>query len=137
VIHIDGDFGMTVEMTMLLYSVILFFVLIVVQASIAIKENGAQVQAGPRDDLPEPSIFSKRVSRLCNNMMENLVIFGLLVLIANAAHVSTSLTILGAQIFFFARLAHAVIYIAGWPVIRPLAYFTGVAGCIMIALALI
>lgn len=128
---------MTVEMTMLLYSVILFFVVIVIQAGTAIKENGAQAQAGARDDLPEPSVFSKRVVRLRDNLMENLVIFAALVLIASAADISTSWTILGAQIFFFARVAHAIIYLAGWPIIRPLAYFTGVAGCIMIALALL
>jgi uncharacterized MAPEG superfamily protein len=56
------------------------------------------------------------------------------VLVANAAGVSNETTVLGATIFLYARLAHAVVYAFGWPMIRPLFYFAGLYGMIIIAL---
>lgn len=127
---------MTVELTMLLYSVILLLILILIPAANAIRQNGAMAQAGPRDDMPEPSVFRKRAMRLRDNMLENMALFAPVVLIANAADISTGTTVLGAQIFFLARVLHAVIYLAGWPAVRPLAWAVGLIGTGMIASAL-
>ena len=128
---------MTLELTFLVYSIILTFALILVPATVSILANGVTAQAGARDDLPEPSVFNQRCVRLRNNMLENMVMFTGLVLVAHAADVSTANTVLGAQIFFFARVVHAVIYIAGIPLVRPLAWFAGVVGMAMIALELL
>lgn len=128
---------MTIELTMLLYSVILLLVLILIPAAESIIRNGVMAQAGPRDNLPDPSVFNKRATRLKNNMIENMMLFAPAVLLANAAGVSTGNTVLGAQIFFFARIVHAVIYLAGWPMIRPLAWMVSLVGILMIALALL
>lgn len=128
---------MTVELTMLLYSVILLFLLILVPAVNAIMQNGVMVQGGPRDDMPEASVLNKRATRLKDNMVENMALFAPLVLIAHAADISTGMTILGAQIFVYARIAHAVIYLAGWPGVRPLAWFASLIGMGMIAAALL
>ncbi|WP_262694854.1 MAPEG family protein [Kordiimonas aquimaris] len=127
---------MTLEMTYLLWSVILTFVLIMIPAGDALMKNGADTQAGARDNVPEPSVFNKRASRLSTNMLENMVLFAPLILIANATDISTENTVLGAQIFFYARLAHAVVYLAGWPKIRPVIWFVSVIGMGMIAIAL-
>ena len=124
---------MTVELTMLLYSTTLAFVLILIPASKAILENGAMTMAGNRDDLSEPSAFTARAKRLSANMLENLLLFAIVVFIAFAAGVSNETTVLGAKIFFYARIAHAVIYLAGWPMIRPLFWAAGVVGIVMIA----
>ena len=128
---------MTPELTFLVYSILLTFVLILVPATVSILANGALAQAGPRDDLPEPSAFNKRCVRLRNNMLENMVMFTGLVLVAHVAGVSTPMTVLGAQIFFFARVLHAIVYIAGWPLVRPLLWAAGVVGMGMIAIELL
>lgn len=125
---------MSVELTMLLYSAILLFVIILAQAGLAISQNGLLAQAGSRDNLPEPSILRMRLQRLAANMQENLVMFAAVVLVANAAGVSNDTTALGASIFLYARLAHAIIYAFGWPMIRPLFYFISLYGMIIIAL---
>lgn len=124
---------MTVELTMLLYSTILFLLIILVPATDAINKNGPEAMGGARDNLPEPPVFRKRALRLRDNMLENIVMFAAVVLIANAAGVSNENTVLGAQIFFYARVAHAVIYLAGWPWIRPLFWLAGLIGTGMIA----
>ncbi len=128
---------MNTELTMLVYSVILTFLIISVPALGGILQNGLATQAGARDGLPEPSVFAKRARRLQDNMIENMVLFIPLVLAAQAAGVSTAQTALGAEIFVIARVLHAVIYLAGIPWLRPVAWAGGVVGMGMILLALL
>ncbi len=125
---------MSVELTMLIYSAALLFLIILVQAGLAIAQNGLMAQAGSRDNLPEPSVLRKRLLRLTSNMQENLVLFAIVVLVANAAGVSNETTALGASIFFYARVAHAIVYAFGWPMIRPVFYFVSLYGIVVIAL---
>ena len=128
---------MTPELTYLAYSVLLLFVIVMVHASTGIRQNGGVVMAGPRDDLPAPSTFGARAKRLVDNSRENMIIFATLVLIAAVANISNQWTILGAQLFFFARLAHAVTYLAGWPLVRPVFWLAGVVASGMIFLAVL
>jgi uncharacterized MAPEG superfamily protein len=127
---------MTPELTYLAYSIALFFVVVLIQGWAGIQAQGGMVMAGPRDNLKPFSTFQSRTKRLTDNFRENLWFFAPLVLIAALADISNQWTLLGAQIFFFARLGHAIIYIAGWPYIRPLFWLAGVIGCILIFLAL-
>ena len=119
---------MSVELLMLVYSAVLFLVIIVVQAGLAISQNGLLAQAGNRDNLAEPTVLRMRLQRLTANMQENLILFAIVVLVASAAGVSNEATALGAIVFFYARVGHAIIYTFGWPVIRPLFYFAGLYG---------
>ncbi len=128
---------MSVELLMLLYSALLFLVIILVQAGLGISQNGLMAQAGNRDNLPEPTLVRQRLQRLSANMQENLVMFAVVVLVASAAGVSNDATVLGASVFFYARVAHAIIYAFGWPVIRPLFYFAGLYGIVVIAVQVI
>lgn len=123
---------MTTELSMLLYSAILFFVIIMVQALLGIGQNGLAAQAGSRDGLPDPTVFRERLQRLIANLQENLVMFGIVVLVANAMGVSNETTVLGASLFFFGRVAHAVVYGFGWPWIRPVCWAVAVVGMVMI-----
>ena len=125
---------MSVELMMLLYSAILLLVIILAQAGLAIRQNGLMVQAGSRDSLPDPTVLRMRLQRLTANLQENLVMFAAVVLVANAAGVSNETTAMGASIFLYSRVAHAVIYAFGWPMIRPLFYFASLLGMIIIAL---
>jgi uncharacterized MAPEG superfamily protein len=60
-----------------------------------------------------------------------------LVLAAQVAGVSNAETAMGAQIFVAARLLHALIYLAGIPWFRPLAWGISVVGMGMIGSALL
>lgn len=128
---------MTVELTYLLYSVILTFVLIMIPASKLILERGLAVQAGSRDNVGEASVFTKRSQRLAANMLENMALFVPIVLVAHAAGVSNETTVLGTQIFLTARIAHAGIYLAGIPWLRPVAWFVAVVGIAMVLLQIL
>jgi uncharacterized MAPEG superfamily protein len=119
---------------MLMYSTGLMLVIILVQAGMGIGQNGLLAQAGSRDGLPEPTLLRQRLQRLSANMQENLVLFAIVVLVAHAAGVSNSTTALCASVFFYARVAHAIVYGAGWPLVRPLFYFAGLISTVIIAI---
>jgi uncharacterized MAPEG superfamily protein len=76
--------------------------------------------------------WAGRAARAHRNMLENLVLFAILVFAARAANVSNAMTLLGAQLFFWGRLAHGIIYIAGIPWARTAAWGVSVVGLIMI-----
>lgn len=124
---------MTTELTLLILSVGLLMLTLLIQASAGILSNGLIAQAGSRDELPEKKVFHARVTRLRDNMIENLLMFAPVVLVAQAMGVSNDMTILGAQLFFFGRLAHAVIYLMAVPLVRPVAFAVAWAGIILIA----
>jgi uncharacterized MAPEG superfamily protein len=65
-------------------------------------------------------------------MMENLVLFAALVLVAAAAQRFDATTLYGAELFFWARLAYAIIYVAGIPWLRTAAWAVSVVGLVMI-----
>ena len=123
---------MTTELTMLAYSVALFFIIILIQVVVGVRAQGLMPLADSRDNLAPPTVLQARVGRCVDNHREGLILFAPLVLIAAASHVSNEVTVLGAQMFFFSRIAHAGIYLTGLPKIRPLAWGVGIAGTVMI-----
>ena len=123
---------MGVELTMLVYSTALFLLIILAQAGLAVGQNGLVAQAGSRDSLPEPTVLRKRLQRLTANMQENLILFAIVVLVANASGTSNGTTAMAASAFFYARVAHAIVYAFGWPMIRPLFYFIGLGATLVI-----
>jgi len=128
---------MTTELSMLVLSGLLFFAIIMVQAVLGISQNGLKAQAGSRDGLPAPNVLRERLQRLIANLQENLILFAVVVLAAHAAGVSNDNTALGAQLFFYGRVAHAVVYAMGLPWIRPLFWFVAICGIGVIAAQLL
>jgi uncharacterized MAPEG superfamily protein len=127
---------MSVELTMLVYSVALLLVLVLIQTVAGIMSVGLMPLANSRDGLPPPQGFHARALRCVDNHREGLTIFAPLVLVAALIHLSNGTTVLGAQLFFYSRVAHAALYLAGVPMVRPLAWAIGLAGTLMILAAL-
>jgi uncharacterized MAPEG superfamily protein len=59
------------------------------------------------------------------NAVENLVIFATLVLAAQAANVTNSVTATACVVYFWARVAHLGAYTFGVPWVRTLAFAVG------------
>lgn len=92
---------------------------------------------GNREDPPPLPAWAWRADRAHRNMLENYAHFAVVVLLAYVAGLSNWQTALGATIFFWARLAHAVLYIGGIWRLRWIAFFAGVGGEILIGLRLL
>ncbi len=128
---------MTPDLKYLLMSVVLTFVQVVIAAAAANQTVGLTALAGNRDDLPVLTGLAGRARRAHLNMVENLVLFAALVLVAAVAGKANATTAMGAMIFFWARLAYAVIYLVGIPWLRTVAWFVSVIGMIVIACQLL
>lgn len=127
---------MPIELLMLVLSVGLLFVLIVIQANAGVSAQGMSAMVGPRDNLGPPTAWQGRTKRCVDNHREGLALFAPLILVAAHMGISTEMTVWGAQLFFYSRVAHAVIYLTGVPMIRPLVWAVGLIGTIMVFLAL-
>ena len=128
---------MTPELMYLLWSVALTVVLVVVATLGAMQQVGLPKLAGNREHMPEMEGWAGRAERAHRNMLESLVLFAILVLAARALNVSNGLTVLGAQLFFWGRVAHAVLYIGGISWVRTAAWAVSVVGLLLIFLQLI
>src|ERR1700730_15749157 len=80
--------------------------------------------------------WSTRLMFAHDNAVENLVIFAPLVLILNAIDYSSQWTVLACAVYFWARLAHLVVYTMGLPVFRTLAFTVGFLAQAVLALAI-
>jgi uncharacterized MAPEG superfamily protein len=125
------------ELSLLVWSVALAFVQVVVTAQGATMQVGLPTLAGNRENLPELTGWVGRAKRAHLNMLENLVLFAALVLVAHVAGKSNAMTVLGAQLFFWARLAYAIVYIAGIPWLRTAVWAVSVVGMLLIFLQLV
>ena len=125
------------EMTLLVYAVGLAFLQVLVAVQGAMLQVGLPMLAGNREKLPEITGWAGRAARAQRNMVENLVLFAVLVLVAVIAGKTNGTTLLGAQIFVWARCAYAAVYIAGIAWLRTLVWFVSVIGLAMIFLQVI
>ena len=128
---------MSPDLQYLLLSAILCFVQMLIAATGANTQVGLPALAGNREGLVEMVGWAGRARRAHLNMIENLVLFAALVLIAAVAGKANATTAMGAMIFFWARLAYALIYLIGIPWLRTLAWLIGVIGMAMIAWVLL
>jgi len=125
------------ELSWLVWSVLLAFVQMLVAVQGAMMQLGLQALAGNREGQQEITGWAGRAGRAHRNMLENLVLFAVLVLVAVAAGKTNANTLLGAQIFFWARLVYSGVYLAGVAWLRTGVWAVSVAGLILIFLQLI
>ncbi|MGB3295559.1 MAG: MAPEG family protein [Phormidesmis sp.] len=119
---------MTIELWMLLGSVLLLFSLIMVQQVYVDITLGAKYSLSNREGSKPTAAISGRIDRAIANLMENLALFTPVVLVLSAADISTGAARTGAVVFFCARIIHAVTYVSGITVVRSLAWFAGIIG---------
>ena len=72
---------------------------------------------------PKPlAAWAERMKKAHYNAVENLVMFAALVLMLNALGISNATTVMACNIYFWSRLAHYLVYSAGIPWLRTLAF---------------
>ena len=123
---------MTTDLTMLTYSALLTALLALPSTVGLILDKGLAYAAGNRDEPAEISPWAGRAQRAHRNMLENLPVFAALVLVAQVSDTANETTAVGATIFFWARVAHALVYIAGVPWVRTGAFGVSVVGLVLI-----
>lgn len=125
------------ELVWLLWAVALTFAQMLVAVLGATAQVGLPALAGNREGLAPCTGWADRAARAHRNMLENLVLFAALVLVVVVSGKSNSTTLLGAQLFVWARLAYALVFIAGIPWLRTLVWLVSVIGLILIFVQLL
>lgn len=120
------------ELMWLLWAVALALVQTLVAVTGAFLQVGLPPLVGNRENFPALAGWAGRADRAYRNMLQNLVLFTALVLVAVVAGKTNSTTLLGAQLFFWARLAYAFVYLAGLPWLRTAVWGVSIAGLVVI-----
>ena len=109
---------MTIELELLIWSTVLALIQMLIALLSAIAQVGLMTLVGNRENLAALDGWAGRAQRAHRNMLESLTIFAALVLVAQVAGKSNAVTALGAQLFFWGRLAYAPVYVIGIPWLR-------------------
>lgn len=123
---------MTTDMTMLIASAVLTWVLVAGKGAAMWMHWPVTEVLGNRDHSPPLPAWAWRADRAHHNMLENFPHFAALVIAAQLTGLADWQTALGATIFFWARLAHAIIYVTGVWRLRAPAFFIAVGGELLI-----
>ena len=97
----------------------------------------AATMANPSRGNKEQSPWAVRLMFAHDNAIENLAIFAPLVLIADVLNVRNDMTAFACALYFWSRLAHVVIYTAGWPVGRTIAFTGGFIGQMLLLIEIL
>ncbi|MFY9657795.1 MAG: MAPEG family protein [Methylocystis sp.] len=102
----------------------------------AVGLKGAIANPTPQLAAKEPD-WAQRSKAAHYNAVENLVAFATLVLIAQATGIAARpIVVFAAALYFFARLAHFIVYALGVPGLRTLTWAAGFVATLIVAWAI-
>lgn len=129
--------ALPIEQRMLAWSIALGLVHVLLGATLMTQQRGLKWNAGARDGEARPLTgVAARVDRALKNFLETFPFFAAAVLAVVLAQRADADTALGAQLYFWARLAYVPIYAAGIPYLRTLVWAVSVWGLLQLLLAL-
>ena len=128
---------MTIEIKWLVWSILLGLAYVLIAASLATMQRGLKWNAGNRDGEPKTLTgAAARAGRANFNFLETFPFFAAAVLAVVLTKTNTAHTALGAELYFWGRLAYLPIYIVGIPYLRTLVWVVSLWGLLMVLGAL-
>ena len=126
---------MTTDLTMLVATALLCLGIPFIYGLGRFKQPGGAVWAAGNREAPlSVPAWTERAVKAHANLIESLPPFAILVLVAHVSGKADAATALGATIFFWGRVAHLAIYVAGIVYLRTIAWFGAwVGGAIILA----
>ena len=123
---------MTTELQMLLWAMALGLVHLVATVLASVAQNGMMYAFSARDEQKPLTGTMARLDRAFRNFLETFPFFIAAVLMAQALNQHTAMTVLGAQLYFWARLIYIPLYVSGLPVVRTVSWSVSVAGILLV-----
>ncbi|MET0808873.1 MAG: MAPEG family protein [Pseudoxanthomonas sp.] len=122
-----------IEVQMLAWSIALGLAHVLLGAGLMTRQRGMKWNASARDGEPAPLTgVAARVERATRNFLETFPFFAAAVLAVVVTERTGSGSALGAQVYFWARLAYLPIYAAGIPYVRSLAWAVSLWGLLQV-----
>lgn len=129
---------MSIELQMLGWSVLLGIAYVLVAAGFGTWQRGLQWNAGNRDGEPQPlNKYAARADRANRNFLETFAFFAAAALAVVAMHKTGAQTVIGAQIYFWARVAYLPVYVIGIPYLRTIIWIASLWGILQMVEALL
>lgn len=124
---------MGTELQMLAWAIVLGLVHLMLDAGMKTSERGMAWNASARDGEQKPlGPVAGRVNRAWSNFLETFPMFAAAVLAVVLAERTGDRTALGAQLYFWARVAYIPMYAAGIPYVRSLVWAVSLAGILLV-----
>jgi uncharacterized MAPEG superfamily protein len=126
----------SIEIQMLMWSVVLGVAQLVLATILAAKDWGMAYTLSPRD-VPAPAVakLTGRLLRGFQNFKETFVFFVVAVLVVALMARQSPMSATGAQLYFWSRLAYVPIYAAGILGVRTMLWALSMVGIAMVFLA--
>ncbi len=121
---------MTLEMKLLLWSVVFGLLQSLATGMAVTGQRGIAFGASARDDQQPIEGVGGRVIRAFANFKETYVFFVALVLAGQLLNRHSGQTLLGANLYFWGRIAYWPLYVAGVPFLRSLVWVVTVIGLV-------
>lgn len=129
---------MTMELSLLAWATLLGLLQIALVATCSVVQRGLPWAVSPRDGaMPALSTVASRLDRARGNFLETFPFFVALVLANHVLQQHDSMTLLGAQLYFWARVAYVPAYAAGIPYLRTLIWAVSIVGLVLLLVALL
>ena len=129
--------GMTTELQVLAWSVVLLFVHVFSQAFTTTAKVGLSYGAGARDEQKDPGVVPSRLKRALVNYNETYIGFVALALALAVTGKSGDIAATGAVLWIVSRVVYLPLYALGIPYVRTVAFFASVIGLLMMLARLI
>lgn len=91
----------------------------------------------PGPGYPVDEAWMDRAKRAHVNAVENLAVFAPLVIVSAVTGINNGTTLISAYVYVAARLLHYVIYTAGIPVVRTVAFLAGACATVVLGVTLL
>jgi uncharacterized MAPEG superfamily protein len=127
---------MRIELLTLAWSAGLGIVYLLAAAQSVTAQRGLRWNFGNRDaKMPELTGAAARLSNASKNFMETFPFFVAGIILVHLTDRYSSLTILGSQLYFWARVVYLPVYAVGIPFVRTAIWSVGLLGIILVLLA--
>jgi uncharacterized MAPEG superfamily protein len=129
---------MSIELKMLGWSVCLGLLYVGVAAALMTRQRGMKWNAGNRDgELKALTGVAARADRASRNFLETFPFLAAAVLAVALQGSSSARTLMGTELYFWARLVYLPVYLIGIPYVRTLIWAVSIWGIVMLLTTLL
>lgn len=122
---------MSVELTLLIWSTVVALVYVTTQSFLLKAQTGNYYTVTARDDYIAPTGMAARAERALRNFVETYPVFVALVLAVEFLSASNWFSIIGAHLYFWARVLFLPAYLVGTPYVRTFIWKLSALGLVL------
>jgi uncharacterized MAPEG superfamily protein len=133
----SSGIGGSVELQILFCAILLGIIQLFLAVVTGVRAAGLAWAAGPRDEArAHPGKIAGRLERAFENFLESFPFFAAAALLVHVLGKSTHTSVLGSQIYIWARVFYVPAYVIAIPFVRTLIWAASLVGILMVLAAL-